>query len=149
VAYVFRSACWSRFLSLVRLRLLESHVLSGANIDIWIRIEIDNSNNSWIILPKLFTCVRRNVSVFWNVFKAPMLKFVDWPSVVCIRNVILTQYIIGCMLAWPFETDLYWGFYRVSHIRCSTAPHERGCAACPRREQDKTTLRRLAAVKTR
>jgi hypothetical protein len=25
--------------------------------------------------------------------------------------------------------------YRVSHIKCSTARHERGCAACPRREQ--------------
>jgi hypothetical protein len=39
--------------------------------------------------------------------------------------------------------------YRVSHIRCSTAPHERGCAACLRREQGKEILRRLAAVKTR
>jgi hypothetical protein len=35
----------------------------------------------------------------------------------------------------------------VSHIRCSTARHERGCAACPRHEQGKATLRRLAAVK--
>jgi hypothetical protein len=25
--------------------------------------------------------------------------------------------------------------YRVSHIRCSIARHERGCAVCPRREQ--------------
>jgi hypothetical protein len=41
-----------------------------------------------------------------------------------------------------------WCIYRVSHIRCSTARHERGCAACPRREQGKATLRRLAAVKT-
>jgi hypothetical protein len=39
--------------------------------------------------------------------------------------------------------------YRVSHIRCSTARHARGCAACPRREQGKETLKRLAAVKTR
>jgi hypothetical protein len=38
--------------------------------------------------------------------------------------------------------------YRVSHIRCSTARHERDCAACSRREQGKATLRRLAAVKT-
>jgi hypothetical protein len=38
--------------------------------------------------------------------------------------------------------------YRVSHIRCSTARHERGCAACPRHEQGKVTLRRLVAVKT-
>jgi hypothetical protein len=41
------------------------------------------------------------------------------------------------------------GLYRVSHIRSSTARHERGCAACPRHEQGKATLRRLAAVKTR
>jgi hypothetical protein len=39
--------------------------------------------------------------------------------------------------------------YRVSHIRCSTALHERDCVACPRREQGKATLRRLAALKTR
>jgi hypothetical protein len=39
--------------------------------------------------------------------------------------------------------------YTVSHIRCSTARHERSCAACQRREQGKATLRRLAAVKTR
>jgi hypothetical protein len=38
---------------------------------------------------------------------------------------------------------------RVSHIRCRTARHERGCAACPRREQGKATLKRLAVVKTR
>jgi hypothetical protein len=37
----------------------------------------------------------------------------------------------------------------MSHIRCSTARHERGCAACPRREQGKATLRRLASVETR
>jgi hypothetical protein len=37
----------------------------------------------------------------------------------------------------------------VSHIRCTTARHERGCAASPRREQGKAALRRLAAVKTR
>jgi hypothetical protein len=47
-----------------------------------------------------------------------------------------------------------WGYfgiflYRVSHIRCSTARHKRGCAACPQREQSKATLRRLAVVKTR
>jgi hypothetical protein len=41
------------------------------------------------------------------------------------------------------------GKYRVSNIRCSTVQHERGCAACPRSEQGKATLRRLAAVKTR
>jgi hypothetical protein len=35
--------------------------------------------------------------------------------------------------------------YRVSRIRCSTVRHERGYAACPRREQGKATLRRLAA----
>jgi hypothetical protein len=40
-------------------------------------------------------------------------------------------------------------FYRVFHIRCSTARHERGYAACPRREQGKATLRGLATVKTR
>jgi hypothetical protein len=40
-------------------------------------------------------------------------------------------------------------FYRVFHIGCSTVRHERGCAACQRREQGKTTLRRLASVKTR
>jgi hypothetical protein len=39
--------------------------------------------------------------------------------------------------------------YRASHIRCSTARHERGCAACLRREQGKAILRRLVAVKTR
>jgi hypothetical protein len=39
--------------------------------------------------------------------------------------------------------------YRVSHIKCSTAHHERGRAACPRREQGKATLRRLAIVKIR
>jgi hypothetical protein len=39
--------------------------------------------------------------------------------------------------------------YKVSHIGCSTARHEKGCAACPQREQGKATLRRLAAVKTR
>jgi hypothetical protein len=39
--------------------------------------------------------------------------------------------------------------YRVSHIRCSTTRHERGCAACPRYEQGKATLRRSAGVKTR
>jgi hypothetical protein len=39
--------------------------------------------------------------------------------------------------------------YRVSHIRCSTARHESRCAARPRREQGKATLRRLAVVKTR
>jgi hypothetical protein len=39
--------------------------------------------------------------------------------------------------------------YRVSYIRCSRACHERGCAACPQREQGKATLRRLAVVKTR
>jgi hypothetical protein len=37
--------------------------------------------------------------------------------------------------------------YRVSHIRWNTVRHERGCAACPLREQSKTTLRRLAVVK--
>jgi hypothetical protein len=39
--------------------------------------------------------------------------------------------------------------YRVSHIRCSTARHEKGCTACPRREQGKGTLKRSVAVKTR
>jgi hypothetical protein len=39
--------------------------------------------------------------------------------------------------------------YRVSYIRCSTARHERGCAACQRREQSKATLRRMAEVKAR
>jgi hypothetical protein len=39
--------------------------------------------------------------------------------------------------------------YRVSHIRCSTARHERGWAPCPRREQGKATLGRFVAVKTR
>jgi hypothetical protein len=39
--------------------------------------------------------------------------------------------------------------YRVSHIKCNTARHERGRAACPLREQGKATLRRLAAVNTR
>jgi aspartate kinase len=39
--------------------------------------------------------------------------------------------------------------YRASDIRCSTARHEKGCAACARREQGKVTIRRLAAVKTR
>jgi serine/threonine protein kinase len=39
--------------------------------------------------------------------------------------------------------------YRVSHIRCNTVRYERGCSACPRREQGKATLRSLAAVKTR
>jgi hypothetical protein len=38
---------------------------------------------------------------------------------------------------------------RVSHIRCTTAPHGRGCAAYLRREKGKPTLRRLAVVKTR
>jgi hypothetical protein len=28
-------------------------------------------------------------------------------------------------------------FYMVSHIKCSTARYERGCTACPRREQGK------------
>jgi hypothetical protein len=39
--------------------------------------------------------------------------------------------------------------YRVSHIGCNTARHEKDCVACPRCEQDKATLRRLAAIKTR
>jgi hypothetical protein len=39
--------------------------------------------------------------------------------------------------------------YRVFHIRCSTVHHDRGCAACPWREQGKVTLRKLAAAKTR
>jgi hypothetical protein len=39
--------------------------------------------------------------------------------------------------------------YKMSHIRCGTVRHERGCAACPGCEQGKSTLRRLAAVKTR
>jgi hypothetical protein len=39
--------------------------------------------------------------------------------------------------------------YRVSHIRCSTAHHEKGCTACPQREQGKAARRRLTAVKTR
>jgi hypothetical protein len=39
--------------------------------------------------------------------------------------------------------------FRMSSIRCSTTHHERGWVACLRREQDKATLRRLAAVKTR
>jgi hypothetical protein len=39
--------------------------------------------------------------------------------------------------------------YRMSHIRCDTARHEKDCAACPRREQGKTSLRRLTAVKAR
>jgi meckelin len=49
-------------------------------------------------------------------------------------------------------SDAEWNmmvFYRVSHIRCSTTRHEKGCAAGPRREQGRATLRKLAAVKTR
>jgi hypothetical protein len=33
------------------------------------------------------------------------------------------------------ERDAVFEIYRVSHIKCSTVPHERGCAACTRREQ--------------
>jgi hypothetical protein len=53
------------------------------------------------------------------------------------------------MLQFNCLGDIVPQSYRVSHIRCSTARHARGCAACPRREQDKATLRRLAEVKTR
>jgi hypothetical protein len=50
---------------------------------------------------------------------------------------------------WAVADGSWVRIYRVSHIRYNTGGHERGCAACPRREQGKATLRRLAAVKTR
>jgi hypothetical protein len=51
------------------------------------------------------------------------------------------------------QTDLRFvssrSMYRVFHIRCNTARHERDWTAYPRREQDRETLRRLAEVKIR
>jgi hypothetical protein len=67
------------------------------------------------------------------------------------NGTLSTQFQLGDILSLE-SSVIYMSpcvMYRVSHIRCSTARHERGCAACPRREQDKATLRRLAAVKTR
>jgi hypothetical protein len=50
-------------------------------------------------------------------------------SITCISQILMTIFI-GCPTSGV------------------TTRHERGCAACPRREQGKETLRRLTAVKT-